>query len=156
GAEPGRRRPPAGPPAAGGSERGIEQQRRRAGRRVEEGRREGLSPWQRLVLWLAVQLGLVDEAEDPREALDLAYARQIELQAAARARAELARLLDEARVSEAEGRLALREAEQRVVGARALEAAPMPDELIRIEEELLWGPEHTLPPGGGGQGGGDK
>lgn len=36
------------------------------------------------MLWLGAQLGLVDEAEDPREALDLAYARQLELQAKAR------------------------------------------------------------------------
>ncbi|HSR26579.1 MAG TPA: PspA/IM30 family protein, partial [Candidatus Eisenbacteria bacterium] len=39
------------------------------------------------MLWLGVQLGLVDEIEDrrdPREALDLAYARQLELQSRAR------------------------------------------------------------------------
>jgi phage shock protein A len=39
------------------------------------------------MLWLGVQLGLVDELEvpgDPREALDLAYSRQLELQAKAR------------------------------------------------------------------------
>jgi phage shock protein A len=39
------------------------------------------------VLWLGVELGLVDEAEDPRdprEALGLAHARQLELQARAR------------------------------------------------------------------------
>jgi phage shock protein A len=36
------------------------------------------------VRWLAVQLGLVEEAEDPREALDLAHARQLELRARAR------------------------------------------------------------------------
>ena len=36
------------------------------------------------MLWLGVQLGLVDEVEDPREALDLALARQIGLQARAR------------------------------------------------------------------------
>jgi phage shock protein A len=39
------------------------------------------------MLWLGAQLGLVDELEvprDPREALDLAYSRQLELQAKAR------------------------------------------------------------------------
>ena len=40
--------------------------------------------WRRLLLWLGVQLGLVDEAEDPREAFDLVYARQLELLARAR------------------------------------------------------------------------
>jgi phage shock protein A len=43
-----------------------------------------VSPWRRLLLWLGVQLGLVDEVEDPRGALDLALARQVELQARAR------------------------------------------------------------------------
>ncbi|HEY7201588.1 MAG TPA: PspA/IM30 family protein [Candidatus Dormibacteraeota bacterium] len=37
-----------------------------------------------MLLWLGVQLGLADEVEDPREALDLAYARQLELQSRAR------------------------------------------------------------------------
>jgi len=38
----------------------------------------------RLLLWLGSQLGLADEAEDPREALDLVYARQVELLAKTR------------------------------------------------------------------------
>lgn len=209
--------------------------------------------WRRLVLWLAVQLGLVDEAEDPREALDLACARQVELQAAARravldvvtarrrlelrarqigpavarlddraraalrdgrrdaardamtrrvalageleeldrqaaalageesrlrdvsaqaearleqlrgrrealrasravaaARADVGKLLEEARASDAQTRLALREAEERIARPPALPAAaPSDEELTRMEEELLWGPQPSRSEGEG-------
>jgi phage shock protein A len=208
------------------------------------------------MLWLAIQLGLVDEAEDPREALDLAHARQVELQAAARravldaltarkrlelrarqigptvarlddrarvalqegrrdaardamtrrvalaaeldeldrqaavlareesrlrevaaqaearveqlrvrrealrashaaaaARADVGRLLAEARASDAEARLALEEAERRLVPPPALPAAaPSDEELTRMEEELLWGPEQSPSPLAGEEG----
>lgn len=41
-----------------------------------------MSFWRRLLIMLHIRLdGMLDEVEDPREALDLAYARQLELQA---------------------------------------------------------------------------